>query len=153
MTEGTTAPAYGDTVPTSPSRSERREATIAHVAGGVLAVVGLSVNFIVALAVLPALVLLLTTGRAGRSDWTQAREALNFQITWVGVTLIAQLIAIAIAVPLASRQPVAALDYFQGFYLVTVCIALFDLIVSVRAAVRVRRDEPARYPLSFRLVK
>jgi uncharacterized Tic20 family protein len=125
-----------------------------HLGGGILAVVGLAANLVPLLALVPSLVLFLVS-RAG-PGWRrgEAREALTIQITWVAEMLQLQGVAFADAF-LLSQQGMAslALGFFAGFLMVQTLVALFDLIVSIVAAVRLRRGGGFRYPLKFDLVK
>jgi uncharacterized Tic20 family protein len=153
--DGPVRPAFGVAVGPRPVPSrDVTLATIVHVAGGVLAVVGLSRNLVVLLALVPALVLLLAS-RDGR-PWrrAEARDALNFQLTWVAAMLLLQGIALLVAVLfVGAGQGNLALGFFAVFLLIQSVIAVFDLVVSIIAAVRARRGGGFRYPLRLDLVK
>ena len=148
-------PVYGIALPPQPvPSSDITVALVVHVLGGVLAVVGLSRNLVVLTALLPALVLLI----ASRTDhpWRreEARNALNFQITWVAATLLLQGIAVLAAVLLVGNgQGALGIGLFAVFLLIQSVIALFDLVVSILAAIRTRGGGGFRYPLKLDLVK
>ena len=140
--------------PGPPAASEGNLAALGHVLGGILAVVGLLVNFLVVIAVVPALWLLLTARKRSLFLRAEARAALNFQITWVAVTLIFQVVSLVISLLLFGQGfHQAAGDVALSFWLVSVLIAAFDLIVSVLAMRRARRGGGFRYPLSLPFVK
>jgi uncharacterized Tic20 family protein len=153
--DGRARPAYGVALPPRPVPD--RDITFAfvvHLAGGVLAVVGLWANLVVLAALVPALVLLLAsrTGRLWRRE--EAREALNFQITWVAVILLLQGIALLVVLLLAGQgQENLGAGFFAVFLLIQTLVAIFDLIVSIVAAVRSRRGGGFRYPLRLDLVR
>jgi uncharacterized Tic20 family protein len=152
---GASRPTYGVVVPPGPaSAPERNRAALTHLLGGVLAVIGLLYNIIVVLAIVPALWSFLAARKGSRYVREEARSALNFQITWVSVTVILQALGLTAALLLLShglRQ--AALDIALTFWLVQVLIAAFDLIVSMIAMSRARSIGGFRYPLSLNLVK
>jgi uncharacterized Tic20 family protein len=152
---GASRPAYGVVVPPGPPPArERNRAALIHLLGGVLAVIGLLYNLIVVLAIVPALWGFLAARKGSRYVRDEARSALNFQITWVSVTVILQALGLTAALLLLSqglRQ--AALDIALTFWLVQVLIAAFDLIVSVMAMSRARNSGGFRYPLSVNIVK
>jgi uncharacterized Tic20 family protein len=152
---GSTRPTYGVVVPPGPPTArEGNRAGLTHLLGGILAVVGLLYNLIVVLAIVPSLWTFLANRRRSRYLREEARAALNFQVTWVGVTLILQAAGLTVALLLLShnlRQ--AALDIAVTFWLVQVLIAAFDLIVSVIAMSRARNGGGYRYPLSITFVK
>ena len=125
-----------------------------HLLGGILAVAGLAANLVPLLALVPSLVLFL----ASRSEpgWrrNEAREALNFQITWVAVMLLLQGVAVAVALLLSGQGLRGlALGFFTVFLMIQTVVAFFDLIVSIVAAVRTRRGGGFHYPLRLDLVK
>jgi uncharacterized Tic20 family protein len=104
-----------------------------HLAGGVLAVVGLAANLVPLLALVPSLVLFLASRSTPGWRRDEAREALNFQITWVAVMLLLQGVAVAVAL-LLSGQGLRGLAL--GFF-----------------TVRTRRGGGFHYPLRLDLVK
>lgn len=146
--------AYGATLsPRSVAERGTRPAGAVHLLGGILAVVGLAANLVPLLALVPSIALLLASrSRPGRRD--EAREALNFQITWVAVMLLLQGAALALALVLSGQgMPGPAIGYFAVLLMIQTIVALFDLVVSIVAAVRTRRGGGFRYPLRLDLVK
>ena len=148
-------PAYGIAVPPRPlTARDVTSAFVVHLLGGILAVVGLAANLVPLLALAPSLVLFL----ASRSEpgWrrNEAREALNFQITWVAVMLLLQGLALGVALLLSAQGLRAlALGFFTVFLMIQTVVAFFDLVVSIVAAVRTRRGGGFHYPLRLDLVK
>ena len=148
-------PAYGIALPPRPTPSrDITTALVVHVLGGVLAVIGLWHNLWVLAALVPSIVLLLTSRTDHPWRREEARNALNFQITWVAATLLIQGIAVLAAVLLVgAHQGTLALGLFAVFLLIQSVIAIFDLVVSVLAAIRTRNGGGFRYPLKLELVK
>jgi uncharacterized protein len=125
-----------------------------HLAGGILAVVGLAANLVPLLALVPSLVLFLASRAEPGWRRNEAREALNFQITWVAAMLLLQGVAYAVAMLLSAQgMPALALGFFTVFLMIQTVVAFFDLVVSILAAVRTRRGGGFRYPLRLDLVK
>lgn len=125
-----------------------------HLAGGVLAVVGLAANLVPLLALVPSLVLFLTSRAAPGWRRDEAREALNFQITWVAVMLLLQGIALTVALLLSAQgMHSLAVGFFAVFLMIQTVVAFFDLVVSIIAATRTRRGGAFHYPLRLDLVK
>src|SRR5206468_1479596 len=96
--DGPQRPTYGVALP--PEATPARDVnltTAMHVAGGVLAIAGLTANLVVLLALVPSLVLFLVSRRDRGWRREEARAALNFQMTWVAVTLIIQGVALLLA--------------------------------------------------------
>jgi uncharacterized Tic20 family protein len=153
--DGRARPAYGIALPPRPVPArDARLAFAMHLVGGILAVVGLWANLVPLLALVPSVALFL----ASRSDpgWRreEAREALNFQITWVAAMLLLQGIALVVALLLSGQgMHTLALGFFTVFLMIQTLVAFFDLVVSVIAAVRGRRGGGFRYPLRIDLVK
>jgi uncharacterized Tic20 family protein len=151
---GGARPSYGVNVPEGPPEPAAvTRVVIACLLGGLLAVVGLTLNLVVALAVIPPLVVFLTArGDAFVRD--EARRALNFQITWAGITLILQVVAFAVTALLTvQRLYAASAELLLSFLLVQLLVAVFDLVVSVLAAVRAARGGGFGYPLTIPFVK
>jgi uncharacterized Tic20 family protein len=148
-------PVYGIALPPSPvPSSDITIALVVHVLGGVLAVVGLYHNLWVLAALVPAIVLLLASRKDHPWRREEARTALNFQITCVAATLLLQGIALLAAVLLVGNgQTALALSLFAVLLLIQSVIAIFDLVVSVLAAIRTRSGGGFRYPLKLELVK
>ncbi|MGN6743257.1 MAG: DUF4870 domain-containing protein [Amnibacterium sp.] len=154
--DGRARPAYGIALPPRPVPSSDTFLAVAtHAAGGVLAVGGLSANLVVLVALLPSLALLLASRRpeqAWRRD--EARRALNFQLTWVVVTLLLQGAGVLLAILFVNQgRASVGVGFFAVFLLFQSLVTLFDLAVSVVAAVRARRGGGFRDPLRLDLVK
>ena len=66
---------------------------------------------------------------------TQAKEALNFQIT----------------VTIAATASVMLMYVLIGFLLIGI-VGLYALVIMIIAAVKANRGRPYRYPLSFRFI-
>ena len=109
-------PAYGIALPPQPvPSSDITIALVVHVLGGVLAVVGLYHNLWVLAALVPAIVLLLASRRDHPWRREEARNALNFQVTCVAVTLLLQGLALLAAVLLVGNgQTALALSLFAA---------------------------------------
>jgi uncharacterized Tic20 family protein len=122
--------------------------------GGILAVLGPVVNGIVIVAVLPPLVLFLTT-RHRRDDVTDAaREALNFQITAVSVMLVLQVLGFVLpSVFVAYGQGSTALTAYVTALALVGIVALADLLLSLYAIVRIGSGRDFRFPVAFRPIK
>jgi len=153
--DGRARPAYGIALPPRPlAARDIRPVFAVHLLGGILAVVGLAANLVPLLALAPSLVLFL----ASRSEqgWrrSEAREALNFQITWVAAMLLLQGVAFTVAVLLSGQgMQTLAVGFFTVFLMIQTVVAFFDLVVSIVAAVRTRRGGGFHYPLRLDLVK
>jgi uncharacterized Tic20 family protein len=129
-------------------------ALLVHLLGGLLAVAGLIANLVPLLALVPSLVLFLLSrsDRGRRRD--EARQALNFQITWVAVMLLLQALALVLALVLSAQGfHNLAVGFFAVLLMIQTLVAFFDLVVSAVAAYRTRRGGGFRYPLRFDLVK
>jgi len=125
-----------------------------HLAGGILAVVGLAANLVPLFALVPSLLLFLASRTEPGWRRNEAREALNFQITWVAAMLLLQGAAFAVALLLSAQgMQSLALGFFAVFLMIQTVVAFFDLVVSILAAVRTRRGGGFRYPLRLDLVK
>jgi hypothetical protein len=125
-----------------------------HIAGGVLAVVGLTANLVVLLALVPSLVLFLASRREGGWRREEARVALNFQITWVAVTIIIQGVALVLAtILIANGMTTLAVSFFAVLLLIQAAVAVFDLVASILAATRARKGGGFRYPLRLDIVR
>jgi uncharacterized Tic20 family protein len=153
--DGRARPAYGIALPPRPPEArDLTGALLVHVLGGVLAVVGLSANLVPLLALVPSLALLLLSRSDPGRRRDEAREALNFQITWVAVMLLLQALALVLALALVAQGFRAlAIDFFSVLLMIQTLVAVFDLVMSIVAAVRTRRGGGFRYPLRFDLVK
>ncbi|HEY0374357.1 MAG TPA: DUF4870 domain-containing protein [Amnibacterium sp.] len=153
--DGRARPAYGVTLPPrAPTAAEVTPAFAVHLVGGILAVVGLAANLVPLLALVPSLVLFVAS--RARPGWRreEAREALNFQITWVAAMLLLQGVALAVALLLSARGLHSlAVGFFTVFLMIQTLVAFFDLVVSIVAAVRSRRGGGFHYPLRLDLVK
>src|SRR5579875_574250 len=149
-----TRPPYGAVLPPkSVPSSDFTTASLVHAAGGLLAFIGLWHNFWVLAALVPSLALLLASRS---SPWRrdEARRALNFQITWVAVTLLIQGLGILIGVLLfGAGGSAVGLGFFGLLLLVQTVIAIFDLVISLIAALKARRGGGYRYPVRLDLVK
>ncbi|HEV7623603.1 MAG TPA: DUF4870 domain-containing protein [Amnibacterium sp.] len=134
-----------------------RDVTLAfamHLVGGILAVVGLSANLVPLLALAPSLALFLASRSQPGWRREEAREALNFQITWVAAMLLLQGVALVVALLLSAQGlRTLALGFFTVFLMIQTLVAVFDLVVSILAAVRARRGGGFHYPLRLDLVK
>jgi uncharacterized Tic20 family protein len=157
MTEkdGRPRPSFGVTVPPGPPPSrDVNLAAAVHLLGGILAVAGLSVNLVVLAAVVPSLWAFLASRSRGGFVREEARAALNFQLTWVGVTLVLQIASFVVVGLLFGRGLfTVGAEIALLFLLVELLIAVFDLIASIVAMNRARRGGGFRYPLSVNLVK
>ncbi len=153
--DGPLRPAYGVAVPPRPVPARDVNLALAmHLAGGILAVVGLLANLVVLLALVPSLALFLASRREPGWRREEARSALNFQITWVAVTIAIQGVALALTdILVANKLVTLALSFFTVLLLIQSAIALFDLIASSLAAARARKGGGFRYPLRLEPVR
>ena len=153
--DGRARPAYGIALPPRPlAARDTRPAFAVHLAGGILAVVGLAANLVPLFALVPSLLLFLASRTEPGWRRNEAREALNFQITWVAAMLLLQGAAFAVALLLSAQgMQSLALGFFAVFLMIQTVVAFFDLVVSILAAVRTRRGGGFRYPLRLDLVK
>lgn len=112
-----------------PSQDERTVATFAHL--GALASCFIPMGNIV----LPLVIWLVKKDESTFID-EQAKEALNFQITMTLMAIVAGILCLLIV----------------GFFLLFGLI-VFDIVVSIIAAIKANEGKPYDYPINFRFIK
>ena len=95
---------------------------------------------------LPSLIIRLVFKDRGRLTAQEAREALNWQLTWIGAWLASEIIGV-----------ILGSFFFGGYLLFTLLIpwALYivNLVFSILGFVRVNSGGSYRYPVNFRFIK
>ena len=104
---------------------------------GVFAHLSALVGFIIPFgSIIGPLVILLTKGKEIEFVGTEAREALNFQITVLLAFIVAWVLVFVLV----------------GFLLMAL-LAVADLVLVILAAVSASKGQPYRYPFALRLIK
>ncbi|HEY8914034.1 DUF4870 domain-containing protein [Lacisediminihabitans sp.] len=94
---------------------------------------------------LPALIIFLVFKDRGTLTRQESKEALNWQITWIGAWIILEVLWVITA---AVFFPIALLIGFLQFALYVV-----NLIFSILGGVKVNGGGSYRYPVALRLIK
>ena len=142
MTDATPQPAAPQPVtpaaPLTPAE-DKQWATFAHF-GGIL-------------GFLPSLIIFLVFKDRGALTRQESKEALNWQITWIGANIILQIVlailGIAVnALPFGAYVVVSGLLGLIGFL-----PYLANLIFSIIGGIKVNNGGAYRYPVAVRLIK
>ena len=140
MTEATPAPA-----PAGPlSEAEDKQwAGFAHL-GGIL-------------FILPALIIFLVFKDRGAKTKVEAKEALNWQITFAILWIVAQIL-VAIITAIAVGAAIATGAYAVGgitgiLWLLPGAVWVVNVIFSILGFVKVNAGGSYRYPFAFRFIK
>jgi uncharacterized Tic20 family protein len=128
MTDSTPPPAAASAAPLSESE-DRQWASFAHL-GGII-------------GILPSLIIYLVFKDRGSFTRVEAKEALNFQITILGVQIIAYIVGSILAVILIGFL----------FYFVAWAAWLAGVIFSIVAFLKAKDGISYRYPFAVRLIK
>ncbi|TXN32849.1 DUF4870 domain-containing protein [Lacisediminihabitans profunda] len=94
---------------------------------------------------LPALIIFLVFKDRGTLTRQESKEALNWQITWIGAWIVLQILWVIMA---AVFFPIALLIGFLQFALYVV-----NIIFSILGGVKVNGGGSYRYPVALRLIK
>lgn len=154
MTDATPQPAAPQPVAPQPvpagpltPAEDKQWATFAHF-GGIL-------------GLLPSLIIFLVFKDRGALTRQESKEALNWQITWIGAFIILQIVVaiitgIAVAVTLGS----GSYNAYAGLSIVTGLLSfiawipyLANIVFSIIGGVKVNGGGAYRYPVAIRLVK
>jgi uncharacterized protein len=144
MTDPTPAPA-AQPAPAAPlsEADDKLWASLAHL-GGIL-------------YILPSLIIYLVLKDRGPKVRVEAKEALNWQITFVGIWIILQILTLIIG-GIVTAASIASLNggglTFVGFlWLFPFVWWLLNVIFSILGFVKVNGGGSYRYPFAFRFVK
>ena len=132
MTEPTPAPAYQPAAPLSET-DDKLWASLAHF-GGVL-------------FILPSLIIWLVLKDRGAKVRVEGKEALNWQITFLIIFVVWQIIGGILTIPLLFT-PFGFLPGLIGFLL-----WVGNAIFCILGGVKVQQGGSYRYPFSFRFIK
>lgn len=144
MTDPTPAPA-AQPAPAAPlsEADDKLWASLAHL-GGIL-------------YILPSLIIYLVLKDRGAKVRVEAKEALNWQITFVGIWVILQiLVAIITAVVTAASIATlngAGLGIASFLWILPLLWWLLNVLLSVLGFVKVNGGGSYRYPFAFRFIK
>ena len=94
---------------------------------------------------LPALIIFLVFKDRGTLTRQESKEALNWQITWIGAWIVLQILWVITA---TIFFPIALLIGFLQFALYVV-----NIIFSILGGVKVNGGGSYRYPVALRLIK
>ncbi|WAB81066.1 DUF4870 domain-containing protein [Microcella daejeonensis] len=124
----TPPPASAAAAPLSEAE-DRQWASFAHL-GGIL-------------GILPSLIIYLVFKDRGAFTRTESKEALNFQITLLGIQIVAYIVGTILII------------VFIGFlfYVVTWAAYIAGLIFSILAFLKSKDGQAYRYPFALRLIK
>lgn len=122
------------------NNDEKTWALVSHFGGAAGVVVGCGV-----LGWVPPLIALLAKGNQSPTVRAHAVKALNFQITWAGISVLAWLVFTCIAV--------VTLGLGSILYAVIGLIALVPLIFGIIAGIKATEGYAYEYPVSIKLVK
>ncbi len=95
------------------------------------------------LGILPSLIIYLVFKDRGSFTRAEAKEALNFQITLLGIQIIAYIVG--------SILLVIVIGFL--FYLVAWAAYIAGLILSIMAFLKAKDGHAYRYPFALRLIK
>jgi uncharacterized Tic20 family protein len=128
---------YGGGTPPAPldAAQDKQWASFAHL-GGIL-------------WLLPSLVIWLVFKDRGRLTAQEAKEALNWQITWIIGWVLSQMIGLVLgALPL-----VGGIGYLLFSLLIPWALYVVNLVLSILGFIRVNGGGTCRYPMNFRFIK
>jgi uncharacterized Tic20 family protein len=142
MTDPTPAPAAQPAAPLSAS-DDKLWASLAHL-GGIL-------------YILPSLIIYLVLKDRGPKVRVEAKEALNWQITFVGIWIIIEIV-VAIIGGIIVAAAIASGNYVGGGFVSFLWILPFawwvlNVVFSILGFVKVNAGGSYRYPFSFRFIK
>ena len=144
MTDPTPAPA-AQPAPAAPlsEADDKLWASLAHL-GGIL-------------YILPSLIIYLVLKDRGAKVRVEAKEALNWQITFVGIWIILQIL-VAIITGIVTAASIATLNGaglgIAGFlWVLPLLWWLLNVLFSVLGFVKVNGGGSYRYPFAFRFIK
>ena len=143
MTEPAPSSTDHPTDATLPEAEDKLWATIAHI-GGVL-------------GILPSLIIFLALRRRGARTAVEAKEALNWQITflviWLVIEILATIIGGIVVATSASLggNPVSALPIL--FELIPAAVWIVNIVFSILGGIAVNSGGSYRYPFAVRLVR
>jgi uncharacterized Tic20 family protein len=132
MTEPTPQPAAAPGAPLSAS-DDKLWASLAHF-GGIL-------------FILPSLIIFLVLKDRGPRTRVEAKEALNWQITFLIIWIVWNIVAAILTVPLLFTP----LGFLPG--LITFLLWVGNVVLSILGGVKVQQGGSYRYPFALRLVK
>ena len=144
MTDPTPAPAAAPQPAQPLSESDDKLwASLAHL-GGIL-------------YILPSLIIYLVLKDRGPKVRVEAKEALNWQITFVGIWIILQIL-VAIVVGIVTAASITTLNgaglSIAGFlWILPLLWWLLNVLLSVLGFVKVNGGGSYRYPFAFRFIK
>ena len=144
MTDPTPAPA-AQPAPAAPlsASDDKLWASLAHL-GGIL-------------YILPSLIIYLVLKDRGAKVRVEAKEALNWQITFLGIWIILEILtaiigAIIVAASISSLNG-AGLGFSGFLWLFPLVWWLLNVIFSILGFVKVNGGGSYRYPFAFRFIK
>jgi uncharacterized Tic20 family protein len=94
---------------------------------------------------LPSLIIYLVFKDRGTLTRQESKEALNWQITWIGAWIALQILWVIVA---TLFFPLAALITFLQF-----ALYVLNIVFSILGGVKVNGGGAYRYPVSVRLIK
>jgi len=106
------------------------------------------------LGFLPALIIFLVFKDRGALTRQEAKEALNWQITWIAANILLSIVLniltviVSVALPYAAAAAITALLGLIGFI-----PYLANLVFSILGGVKVNSGGAYRYPFAIRLIK
>lgn len=138
-------PGGGGTPPAGYANSEEKTwALVSHFGGAAGVLVGCGL-----LGWVPPLIALLAKGNDSPTVRTHAVKALNFQITWAGISLLAWIVFAC----LGSILAVVTFGIGGVLWFVPALIALVPLIFGIIAGIKANEGQAYDYPVSMKLVK
>ena len=106
------------------------------------------------LGFLPSLIIFLVFKDRGALTRQEAKEALNWQITWIAANIVLSImlniltVIISVALPYTAAAAITALLGLVGFL-----PYLANLVFSILGGVKVNSGGAYRYPFAIRLIK
>lgn len=95
--------------------------------------------------ILPSLIIWLVFKDRGRLTNQEAKEALNWQITWISVWIVSQIIGVILAF--------TGIGWLLFGLLIPWALYIVNLVFSILGFVRVNSGGTYRYPVNFRFIK
>jgi uncharacterized protein len=136
---------------------DKQWASFAHF-GGAIIVIALAWSWLALLAIVPALVIYLVFGKRGPRTLVESKEALNFQITAVGIFIVWAIITNVIIYGISSSlafgfdiTPYLVIAFVLALPLWAIVIGVVAL--SIIGGVKVNGGGSYRYPFAIRLIK
>jgi uncharacterized Tic20 family protein len=133
MTDPTPQPAATQPAPPLSEADDRLWASLAHF-GGIL-------------FILPSLIIFLVLKDRGPKVRVEAKEALNWQITFLIVWIVWNIVGGILTIPLAF----AGLIWLPG--LISFLLWAANAVFSILGGVRVQQGGSYRYPVTFRFIR